>query len=115
MGVERERREVAGVGLLFLLIFCIFCLCFLAFIAHSNACTRLGQAMSCCPPGALPALAEDKALVLNGTVEHVEHLRLYVSRPKEPTKKAILVVYEVHGGFCRRRVLVRLCPLCMCM
>lgn len=52
---------------------------------------------SCCPPGALPALAEDKSLVLNGKVETVGHLRLYTSAPAAPTKKAVVVIYEVHG------------------
>ena len=48
---------------------------------------------SCCPPGSLPALQEDTARTLSGTVEN----KLYYSAPPAASTKGIVVIYDVFG------------------
>jgi len=49
---------------------------------------------SCCPPGSLPALQEDAARALSGSV--IDN-RLYYSAPPTASTLGIVVIYDVHG------------------
>jgi dienelactone hydrolase len=53
---------------------------------------------SCCPASAWPSLEADDARMLSGAVEELGNgLHGYVSAPKTPTGRAVIVVYDVFG------------------
>jgi len=54
---------------------------------------------SCCPSGSLPALTEDTSRALNGTVEKLGDLTVYISRPTKAKNNGagVIVLYDVHG------------------
>ena len=64
-----------------------------------NELTVIADGMGdvCCPPGSLPALAEDTTREVSGTVSEVGGLTIYYVAPPAPIDRGILVIYDVHG------------------